>query len=145
MKLFLCFRADTEIGRIGLCLFTIGIYSIYKGISLLLPDLSESDRKAIEKEKGRMAWIKIDKENEKKKSLLYYKTLVGLCFGIVFSQFSKSPTYALMKGFGILLYNQIYSRILASAKQGFNDDLMVLPLTGTFSVNKLLEKKKSLS
>ncbi len=106
---------------------------------MLLPDLSQSDKQTIEKEKGKAAWIKIDKENEKKKSLLYYKTLVGLCFGIVFSQFSKSPTYAAMKGFGILLYNQIYSRILASAKQGFNDDLMVLPLTGTFSVTKLLE------
>ena len=77
----------------------------------------------------------MNSEIEKKRSLLYYKTLVGLCFAIIFYQFSKSALYRASGGLGIFLYTQIYNRILGGAKDGFKDDLMVLPLTGTFSVN----------
>ncbi len=117
-----------------MCIFTIGIYSIHKGISLLLPELSEEEKKKIQAEKNKQAWVKMNQEIEKKRSLLYYKTLVGLCFGIIFYQFSKSAIYRDSGGLGIFLYTQIYNRILSGAKEGFKDDLMVLPLTGTFSV-----------
>ncbi len=132
--LLFIYRENTRVGRLGVCLFTIGIYAIYTGISLLLPDLSNGEKAQIEREKGKQHWIKLSKEIVKKRSLLYYKTLVGLSFGIIFYQFSKSAVYRLSGGLGIFVYTQIYNRILTGAKEGFKDDLMVLPLTGTFSV-----------
>lgn len=118
----------------GLCLFVTGIFVIYKTIQLMMPDVEPQYLP----DKRKSTQVKAKVENSQRKAFLYYSVMLTVTFCSLFKQATKSADVNALAPADVLIYSVISGVILAGVNKSFNDDLMVLPLKGTFQIVQLM-------